>query len=347
MLKRFIERRVAAAIEERGYTNLILAGLEATVEGRQGDIQSTSALEIAARMWAGALAGATVSGTELLTPRYMAMIGRQIVRAGEIVFAIEVRDGRPMLLPASAWEVLSGWRYRVDLPNPPGETVTRTLQRESVLHAMFAVHPRNPWRGVAPMAVATTGAELAANIESRLRDQAKTPAAVLIPVPEDGGESSLDQLRTDIGNARGDAVLVESTVGGWEREEGGAGARPSQSDWEPKALGPMIDDGARELNEDGLQRVLAACGIPGSLASVGADGTQLREDYRRFIMLTVEPWAKELAAEASEKLDADISFSFEGLWAHDFAGRATAVQKLVAAGVNVSRALAIAGLSEG
>lgn len=343
MLNRFIERRVAEVIEERGFTNLILAGLDATAEGKQGNIQQTSALEIAARMWAGALAGATVKGTNLLTPRVMAMIGRQIVREGEIVFAIEVRDGRASLLPAASWEVQRGWRYRVEIPEPPGDQVTRTLPRESVLHVMFATDPRTPWMGISPMAAAKLGGELAANLESRLNDQSKTPAAVLIPIPTDGGDESLDPLKTQIAGARGSAVLVESTATGWEE---GTQNR-TQADWAPKALGPMIQDGPRQLHEDALQRVMASCGIPGSLASVGADGTQLREDYRRFIMLTIEPWAKDLAAEASRALDAEVSFSFEGLWAHDLAGRATAVQKLVAAGVDRADALRIAGLSEG
>ena len=93
-------------------------------------------------MWAGALAGAVVTGTDLLTPRYMAMIGRQIVRTGEAVFAIDVKDGRPMLQPASPWEVMAGWRYKLELQHPPGDSVTRTLPRESVLHAMFAMDPR-------------------------------------------------------------------------------------------------------------------------------------------------------------------------------------------------------------
>ena len=114
---------------------------------------------------------------------------------------------------------------------------------------------------------------------------------MLIPIPTDGGATALTQLRTDIGSAKGSAVLVETTSSGWEE----GNQNPTQSDWAPKRLGPMITDGERQLHEDALQRVLAVCGIPGSLASVGADGTQLREDYRRFIMLTIEPWARDLA----------------------------------------------------
>ena len=203
--------------------------------------------------------------------------------------------------------------------------------------------PIEPWKGVAPLTAAALGGQLAANIEGALRDSSSTPVAVLIPVPTDGGDTALDELRSDIGGAAGSAVLVETTAEGWEqgRQSG------TQSDWGPKKLGPMITDGERQLHEDALQRVLASCGIPGSLAAVGADGTQLREDYRRFVMLTVEPWAKTLAYEASEKLDAEVSFDFGPLWAHDLQGRSTAVAKLVQAGVDKAVALRIAGISEG
>ena len=343
MLKRYIEKRVAAEVELRaGYTDLIIAGLRTQVEGAAESVHQTTALEIAARIWAGALAGATVTGTELLTPRIMAMIGRQVVRAGEALFVIEVEDGRAVLYPASSWEVLEGWRYKAELARPGGKFQTRTVSRESVLFAPFAVDPIEPWQGIAPLTSASLGGQLAANLEAGLRDESRTPAAILIPIPTDGGANALDALRADIGSAQGSAVLVESTAAGWE--EGQAGG--AQTDWSPKRLGPMIQEASRALHEDALQRVLASCGIPGSLASVGSDGTQLREDYRRFVMLTIEPWCRELAGEASEKLDAEVSFNFTALWAHDLQGRATAAAKLVQAGVDKATALRIAGISE-
>ena len=55
MLKRFIETRVAAEVERRaGYTDLIIAGLRSQVEGASESVHQTTALEIAARIWAGA-----------------------------------------------------------------------------------------------------------------------------------------------------------------------------------------------------------------------------------------------------------------------------------------------------
>ena len=344
MLKRYIEKRVAAEVERRaGYTDLIIAGLRSQVEGSSGSIQQSSALEIAARIWSGALAAATVTGTGALTPSVMAMIGRQIIRAGEALFIIDVVDGAPVLRPASSWDVLPGWSYKAELAQPGGKFVSRTVKRAGVLFAPWAVDPIEPWQGVAPMTAASLAAQLAAAIESKLGDEATTPAAVLIPIPSDGGEESLTQLRADIGSAAGSAVLVESTASGWEEGQQSG----TLSDWRPHRLGPMIDIEERQLHEDALQRVLAACGIPGSLAGVGADGTQLREDYRRFVMGAVEPWAKTLAYEASEKLDAEVSFDFGPLWAHDLQGRSTAFAKLAQAGVAVPEALDIAGVGQG
>ena len=86
-----IERRVEAVIEERGYGDLILAGLEATVSGDAGNVLKTSALEAAAGMWARALSAATVTGDRgALTRRVRHMIGRGLIRYGEQLFVIEV-----------------------------------------------------------------------------------------------------------------------------------------------------------------------------------------------------------------------------------------------------------------
>ena len=51
------------------------------------------------------------------------MIGRSLIRQGEIVFAMEVRGGRLMLLPAASWDIHgdvdpSTWNYRLTLGGP-------------------------------------------------------------------------------------------------------------------------------------------------------------------------------------------------------------------------------------
>ena len=325
MIGKYIERRVAAVLEERaGYSDLLLAGLESLASGSAGDVLRTSALETAAQLWAGALAAADVTGTDALTPDTLAILGRQLVRNGEMVFEIRVSGSRVQLYPAAEWEIMEGWRYRCQLQEPPGKAVSRTIPRAKVCHFTWATDPREPWRGIAPMAAAALAAKVAANTETRLGEEAGAPSALILPIPTDGGATTLDSLRTDIGDAKGGAILLESTAAGWDEGR----AKGTLADWKAQRLGPEIPENLRQLHEDALQRVLAACGIPGSLASVGADGTQLREDYRRFVMLAVQPMARRIAAEASAKLDADVQLDFHGLHAHDIVARANAYGKL-------------------
>ena len=58
MIGRYIERRVAAALETReaGYTSLLIAGLEATAAGTAGNVLATGAVEAATGIWARVLA---------------------------------------------------------------------------------------------------------------------------------------------------------------------------------------------------------------------------------------------------------------------------------------------------
>ena len=93
--------------------------------------------------------------------------------------------------------------------------------------------------------------------------------------------------------------------------------------------------------------VLNVCGVPVSLAT-DADGTSQRESWRRFVMGTIEPVAALVVEELARKLDTPtLALDFSGLWAHDLAGRAVSFQKLVAGGVEPTKALALAGLMVG
>ena len=76
-----------------------------------------------------------------------------------------------------------------------------------------------------------------------------------------------------------------------------------------------------------------------------ADGTSQRESFRRYLTTVVQPLSRLLERELADKLDApDVGLSFEGLYAHDLQGRATAFQKLIAGGLDVQEALVTSGL---
>ena len=83
-----------------------------------------------------------------------------------------------------------------------------------MLHFTWNVDPRQPWAGISPLGSASYGAKLAANTEAKLVEETGAPSALLLPVPTDGGDTSLDSLRTDIQNAKGAAVVLEGTAAG-------------------------------------------------------------------------------------------------------------------------------------
>ena len=321
-----------------GYESLLVAGIEATAGGTAHNVVRTGAMEIAAGMWGRVLAAAVVTGTGALTSRVRHHMGRHLIRHGEAVYAIETKGGLS-LTPVSRFEVLSGWRYRCEMPKPPNHVTTRILPRAAVCHIQWAQDANRPWESVPPLASGL--GTLAAASEEKLIEELRTPVAHILPIPVDGGDAGLDGLRGDIGSAKGGAVLAEATSAGWG-EGPGAGSR---NDWRAERLGPAVQLEARLLHGDTLDATLAACGIPPSLVRGLSDGTRAREDYRRWVLASVIPIANMIAEAASEALDSEVSLDFRAIWAHDMAGRSKAYATLIQAGVSPERAVVIAGLS--
>ena len=120
---------------------------------------ATGALEASASIIARCFAAAVVSGPdryrEALGPSTLSMIGRALIRQGEIVFAIEVRGGRLMLLPASSWDVTgdvdpASWTYRLTLSGPSRLTTLDPVPSDGMIHVKLSGQIPNgqPWRGV-------------------------------------------------------------------------------------------------------------------------------------------------------------------------------------------------------
>ena len=132
---------------------------------------------------------------------------------------------------------------------------------------------------------------------------------------------------------------METTAAGYGD---GRSAAP-QRDWIPSRLGPAPPAAMSEIMGRSFTSILAACGTPPSLFD-SADGTSQRESFRRYLTMMVQPLAKMLEAELSAQLAGTVRLDFDGLYAHDLVGRASAFSKLVANGVAVDKALATSGL---
>ena len=137
-------------------------------------------------------------------------------------------------------------------------------------------------------------------------------------------------------------ALVESTASGWGDGSQGAPKR----DLIQNRFGANPPGVLAQLRSDAALSVLALCGVPTSLLE-RADGTALREAWRQFLHASVMPVSLSVAAELSDKLDSNVSLSFDRMFASDLSGRARAFQSMVGGGMDVAKAATLAGLMEG
>ena len=336
-----------------GYSEIISRLIESQAAGTTQQASATAATEAVAGLLSRSFAAAMVEGpgdvAEIVTPRCLAQIGRNLVRVGESLHILRHLGGRMILIPASTWywegdADPSTWTCTATAYGPSGSTTWRVPQ-SSVVFASWGSPAARPYHGLSPSTWAADTARLNANAERGLADEMGGPIAQLLPVPQDGGDDSEDDalagLRKDIRDARGKAMLVETVSAGWGE---GKTAAPS-ADWKQQRLGPQPTDAMVALADDSFARVLAACGCSPALFD-DSDGTSKREALRQWHLGTVQPLARQLEVELSDKLAAPVRLRFD-LYNVDLAGRAQAFQKLIAGGVAVNEALITTGLLAG
>lgn len=321
---------------------------------------ATAALEAAAGAYSRAFAVAEVDEAgpwrSALSAALLGSVGRGLIRAGEVVYRIDVEDGVPSLIPASSWQVRGGpdpgsWRYHLTEEGPT-RTRTRVAASDEVVHFVYAHDPARPWQGRSPLSYASGTSDLLAEIERALADEVKGPRGSLVPIPEGGvaqtdedqGTSELDVLSTKIARLDGGLMLVESGVGGWG--DPAAGTRSGAADLSPRRVGANPPASTVSLRSEAAVAVLAACGVPPSIIE-GADASGQREGLRRFLHGSVSPLGELVAVELRRKLERpDLALGFRRLYAADLQGRARAVQSLTGAGLALAEARQIAGLDE-
>ena len=339
-----------------GYSDAVVAAIEAQAAAKVADASSTAAVESVAGMLSRAFADADVIAedwaAEAVSPFWLMQVGRSLIREGASLSVIHMSgSGRVHLVPAAFWnferydgtggDLEDGWEARVTTYGP-GSSHTRLLGRDRLVYVRWGTSPGTRYRGQGPTSWAHLTARLQGEVERSLGDEAAGPIAHILPVPQDGGDGTDDDplkaLKADIGAARGKAVLTETTAAGWG--EGKASA--PMSDWKPQRLGPNPPASMVAVADAAFSRMVAACGASVSLFS-DADGTAQREAWRRWHLGTVQPLAKLLAHELTLRLETPVALRLDK-YPTDLAGRASAFKALVTGGMDVGGAAAVSGL---
>ena len=338
------------------YTDLRIQSALQNAEGvgYVGDVRHTAALETVCRLYQAVFSVAVVKAPpwlqRALSSTWRAATVRAMLRHGESVDIIESAPGGLVLIPASMWDIRGGpradsWIYSNTLEGPSG-TLVRSYAADDILHVRWATERGRPWIGVSPMQAASRTAELSGSLETRQAEESAASVGMIIPVarsdgddPENENTDPLYQLRADVRNARGRTILPETQMG-----SGDPSQRP-HSDWKSTRLGGEVPETMVDLRSKVGMSVALAAGVPLPLIEVLATGVGQREAWRRFTLTSCAAVANILSDEIETKLGTRPEFDLSPAYGSDLTGRATAVQKLVDAGVNIDEARRIAGLT--
>ena len=343
--KRALEERIAE-LETRNYTDAITAALLSTASAETSiKATATGALEACAGFIGRSFAAAEVTASEraraALSPALLNLLGRSLIAHGEMLFMVRVVRGELSLCPAQSWDVYGDpdpatWRYRVTLGGASTIETFESVPAEGVVHVQYSFDSREPWRGQGPLTVARLAGRLAAETAAALADESSGPRGSFLPLPVDGQDPTIGNLKADIRKAAGRMLTVES--GDWDATGGGKFAA-----WAQRRFGADPPAALVELLKCTSAEVYSACGLNPALFTSEGD-TGAREAYRQALHATVAPLGRIVAAELSRKLDEGIAFDWIELRAGDIAGRARAFQSMVGGGMDLAKAAALSGL---
>ena len=195
----------------------------------------------------------------------MEMIGRSLIRRGELVLLIDTQGGRLRLLPAESHDVEGGpfpeeWEYRLTLGGPSRTMTHEFVPATSVIHLRYAAEASTPWRGNGPIAVANLAGKLSAETVNALASESSGPVGRLLGIPVDGGDATVEALKADIRDARGRTALIET--GDW----GNTG--DSKVDLQTQRFGAEPPASLVQLVTIASQEIYSAVGLNGRFGAL-------------------------------------------------------------------------------
>ncbi|MCY3701492.1 MAG: hypothetical protein OXG16_02315 [Rhodospirillales bacterium] len=318
---------------DSSYTDALVAAITANAGGQSTAFPTaTAALEACSGFVGRAFTSAEVRGSDairdLLSPGCLGMVGRALIRRGEVVLLIRVEGGELRLLPCESHDIdggpdPAGWSYRCTVGGPERTLTYNGVPAESVIHVRYAVDVERPWRGYGPLGVAQLAGRLSAETSAALADEAGMPRGALLPTPLPGDSEQLALAKADVRGLKGQIGFVESMN---RLAAGGAG--PSR-DWVPNRIGAEPPASLVALHQQAFNEVVSACGLSPTLFSMQGDGTAQRESFRRALHATIAPLGRIVQSELSRKMEVPVELDFSGLFAADVQGRARAWRSLV------------------
>ena len=299
---------------------------------------ATGALEACAGMCGRSFAAAEIDGPEslvtALTPDTLEIIGRSMIRRGEVVFLIDTSTGRLRLLPAQTHDVMGGpepeeWEYNLTLGGPSETKTYNNVPATSVLHFRYAIDPERPWRGNSPLGVAALAGRLSAETVNALANESSGPVGSLLGIPVDGADDTISQLKSDVAKAKGRMAFMET--GDWGA--GGSGYAALQ----PQRFGPNPGEHLVLLAQLASREVYAACGMNSSLFGEG-DAASTREAWRLLLFGVVAPLGRKVERELQDKMEDMVTLEWGELRASDIQGRARSFKAFVDGGLSIESA---------
>jgi len=318
-------------LELRNYTDIVSNAL---VEAAAGETNNAyiSALETAAGALSRAFSAAIVNGpaSELFTPFVMGQIGRSLVESGESIW---YRTGGMAIVRVDNYGLQPNGNYQLNfnLENPIIADPSR------VFHVRWNIDI-NSKRGIGPLTTARTLKQMVQKLEGSMTEELNASVGYLLPLPSDGEDKTIDQLKKDLANLKGKIAVIQTQRQNW----GQGGALNNRNEFELARMGPDIPPSSVDLFVASRNAVLNACGYPVSLAN-DQDGTGQREAWRRYLHGTVAPLGN-LVVEAARMVELPIEVDWSNLFASDIQGRARAFQSLVGGGMAITEAAAASGL---